>query len=381
MQPAESLSMAGPFNRDDEAIRYSAGHAAGDRPAGRDAGDEPGATDGDRGQDQLGLDGSDDVRDDVRLRRSREPEGADPGTGFWPTLKRAGTEFQEDNMTDWAASLTYYGLLSMFPALIALASILGLFADPVKTSQSLTDIVTQIGPSTAADTFKGPIQSLTSNQSAAGVLLVVGLIGAIYSASGYIGAFTRAANVIWETPEGRSFFKLKPLQMAIALVMVLLLALVAIALVLTGPVVDKVGSAIGVGSTATTVWDIAKWPVLLAILVLMIGVLYYASPNVKLPGFSWITVGSATALVTWIVASAGFAFYVANFGSYDKTYGTLGGVISLLVWLWISNLALLFGMELNAERERSRELAAGVPRADKEIQLEPREDPNDRRTA
>jgi membrane protein len=155
---------------------------------------------------------------------------------------------------------------------------------------------------------------------------------------------------------------------------------VALSLVMTGPVVEQVGGAIGIGSTATDVWDIAKWPVLLAVLVLMIGILYYAAPNVKLPGFKWITVGSAFALVVWILASALFAFYVANFGSYDKTYGTLGGLISLLVWFWISNLALLFGMQLNAERERSRELAAGVPRADKEIQLEPREEPKDKRT-
>ncbi len=283
-------------------------------------------------------------------------------------------------MTDAAAALTYYGLLSLFPALIALVSILGLVADPKETTRSLTDIVTQIGPSTAADTFRGPIESITSNGSAAGVLLIVGLATALWSASGYVGAFIRASNIIWETPEGRSFFKLRPLQILVTLAMIILLALVALSLVLTGPVVDAVGKSIGVGSTATTIWDIAKWPVLLAVLVLMIGILYYAAPNVKLPGFKWITVGSAVALVIWILASAAFAFYVANFGSYDKTYGTLGGLVSLLVWFWISNLALLFGMELNAERERSRELAAGVPRAEKEIQLEPRDEPKDKRT-
>ena len=310
----------------------------------------------------------------------REPEGADPRTGLWPTLKRTALEFQEDNMTDWGAALTYYGLLSLFPALIALVSILGLVADPVETTESLTDIVTDLGPDTAAETFQGPIESITSNQSAAGVLLIVGLATALWSASGYVGAFMRAANVIWETPEGRGFFKLRPLQLLVTLIMVLLLAFVALALVMTGPVVETVGDAIGLGSTATDVWDIAKWPFLVAILILMIGVLYHAAPNVKMPGFKWVTVGSAFALVVWILASAAFAFYVANFGSYDKTYGTLGGLISLLVWFWISNLALLFGLELNAERERSRELAAGVPRADKEIQLEPREEPNDKRT-
>ncbi len=340
-----------------------------------------GITDKDRDEDQIGLDDDDDVRDDVEPRRADyEPEGTDPRSGFWPTLKRAGTEFQEDNMTDWAAALTYYGLLSLFPALIALVSVLGLVADPVETTRAITDVVTQIGPSTAADTFREPIESITSNQSAAGLLLIVGLATALWSASGYVGAFMRAANVIWETPEGRPFLRLRPLQLLVTLMMVILLALVTLSLVLTGPVVEAVGDAIGVGSTAVTIWDIAKWPVLLAVLILMIGVLYYASPNVRLPGFRWITVGSAFALVTWILASAAFAFYVANFGSYDKTYGTLGGLISLLVWLWISNLALLFGMELNAERERSRELAAGVPRAEKEIQLEPRAEPKDKKT-
>jgi membrane protein len=338
-------------------------------------------TDEQRGQDQIGLDDDDDVRDDVEPRRADyEPEGTDPRTGLWPTLKRTALEFQEDNMTDWAAALTYYGLLSLFPALIALVSVLGIFGDPESTTESLTEIVTAIGPSTGADTFSGPIESITSNESAAGVLFFIGLGTALWSASGYIGAFMRAANVIWETPEGRGFLKLRPLQLLVTLAMVLLLALVALSLVLTGPVVEQVGGAIGIGSTATDIWDIAKWPVLVGVLVLMIAILYYAAPNVKLPGFKWVTVGGAFALVVWVLASALFAFYVANFGSYDKTYGTLGGLISLLVWFWISNLALLFGLQLDAERERSRELAAGVPRADKEIQLEPRAEPKEKRT-
>ncbi|UJA19442.1 YihY/virulence factor BrkB family protein [Thermoleophilia bacterium SCSIO 60948] len=322
-----------------------------------------------------------EVREDVEPRRvDYAPTGADTGTGAWPTLKRTAKEFGEDGMTDWAAALTYYGLLSLFPALIALVSILGLFGDPQTTTRALTDVVSDIGPSTAADTFADPIESITSNRSAAGVLFFVGLATALWSASGYIGAFMRASNVIWETPEGRGFFKLRPLQLAVTLLLIFLLALVAIALVLTGPVVDAVGNAIGVGSTFTTVWDIAKWPVLLAVLILMIGVLYYASPNVKLPGFKWITPGSMFAVAVWILASAAFAFYVANFGSYDKTYGSLGAIVTVLVWAWISNLAILFGMELNAERERSRELRAGIPRADKEIQLEPRDTPDRKQT-
>jgi len=327
------------------------------------------------------VEAADPVEEDVEPRRADyEPEGGEEGHRLWPTLKRTVSEFQEDNMTDWAAALTYYGLLSLFPALIALVSIIGLFGDPQTTTKQLTDIVTQIGPSSAADTFKGPIEGIASNQSTAGVLFVVGLATAVWSASGYIGAFMRASNVIWETPEGRPFLKLRPLQLGVTLVMIVLFALVAVSLVLTGPVVEAVGSSIGVGDTALTIWDIAKWPVLVGVLLLMVAILYYAAPNVKLPGFKWITVGGIAALVIWVVASVAFAFYVANFGSYNKTYGTLGGVVSLLVWVWISNLALLLGMELNAERERSRELKAGVPRAAKEIQLEPRAEPSEQKT-
>ncbi|MFN8112726.1 MAG: YihY/virulence factor BrkB family protein [Solirubrobacterales bacterium] len=322
-----------------------------------------------------------EVREQVEPRRADyEPEGTDTRTGAWPTLKKAALEFNEDHMTDWAAALTYYGLLSLFPALIALVSIVGLFGDPESTTQSITDIVTDIGPDSAADTFAGPIQSITDNRSAAGVLFFVGLGAALWSASGYVGAFMRAANVIWETPEGRPFLKLRPLQLGVTLLLVVLFALVAMALVLTGPVVQAVGDSIGIGSTALTIWDIAKWPALLAISIFMVGVLYYAAPNVKLPGFRWLTPGSVFAVCGWIAASAAFAFYVANFGSYDKTYGSLGAIVTLLVWVWISNLALLFGMELNAERERSRELDAGVPRAEKEIQLEPRAEPGTKRT-
>jgi membrane protein len=321
------------------------------------------------------------VRDDVEpTRADYAPEGTDERQGLWPVLKRSATEFREDNMSDWAAALTYYGLLSLFPALIALVSILGLFGDPATTTQQITDIVTQIGPSSAADTFSGPIESITSNQSAAGIMFVVGLAVALWSASNYVGAFMRASNIAWETPEGRSFLRLRPLQIVVTLAMVIMLAVVALAIVLTGPIVEAVGSSIGIGDTALQIWDIAKWPVLLGVVILMFSVLYYAAPNVKLPGFRWITPGSLFAVVVWLIASALFALYVANFGSYDKTYGTLGGVVTVLVWMWITNLALLLGVEINAERERSRELAGDVPRAEREIQLEPRAEPKDKRT-
>ena len=284
-------------------------------------------------------------------------------------------EFQEDNLSDWAAALTYYGLLSLFPALIAMVSLLGLFGDPKTTTSSLTEIITSIGPESAAETFSGPIESIISNQRAAGFALVLGLAVALWSASAYVGAFMRASNIIYETAEGRPFWKLRPLQLAVTLAMVLLMVALALGLVLTGPVVEAVAGPIGLGDTAVDIWGIAKWPVMVAIFILMVDVLYYASPNAKLRGFRWVTPGCLVALAVWAIASAAFAFYVANFGSYDKTYGTLGGLVALLVWFWISNLAVLFGHQLNAERERSAEIEEGLPRAEQEIQLEPRAEP------
>ncbi len=298
-------------------------------------------------------------------------------SGFWATLKRTASEFREDNLTDWAAALTYYGLLSLFPALIAMVSLLGLFGDPRTTTSGLTEIITSIGPESAAQTFEGPINSVVSNQSAAGFAFVFGLLVALWSASAYIGAFMRASNVIYETEEGRPFWKLRPLQLAVTLVMVVAMALLALGLVLTGPIVEAVAGPVGLGQTAVDVWDVAKWPAMVAIFVLMVDLLYYASPNAKLRGFRWVTPGCLVAMAAWAIASAAFATYVANFGSYDKTYGTLGGLVALLVWLWITNLAILFGHQLNAERERSAEIEEGTPRAEREIQLEPRAVPKE----
>lgn len=190
----------------------------------------------------------------------------------------------------------------------------------------------------------------------------------------------RASNVIYETPEGRPVWKLRPLQMLVTLIMLLLLALVAAALVLTGPIVSAVAKPLGIGSTAINIWDIAKWPVLLIVVITMFGVLFYASPNVKLVGFKWVSPGALFAVVIWLIASALFAFYVANFSSYDKTYGTLGGLVIFLVWMWLTNTAILLGMELNAERERSRELKAGIPGADRELQLDARDTPRRQKT-
>jgi membrane protein len=316
----------------------------------------------------------DDKVNDTRLDNA--PEGADKTATTGGTLKRTLKEFSEDNLTDWAAALTYYGTLALFPALIALLSIVGLLTNP----QQLTTALTAVVPQQAASTLNPVIQQIAGNTGTAGFGLVLGLAAAIWSASGYVGAFTRAANVVYETPEGRKIWKLKPLQLLVTLVGVLFAALVVAMLVLSGPVVDAVGQAIGLGSTVLTVWSWAKWPVVVLIVMLMIAVLYYSTPNVKLRGFRFTSPGAAVALLVWAVASALFAFYVANFSNYNATYGALAGVIVFLVWFWLTNVALLFGIELDAEIERTKELKEGVPLAEKEIQLDARAEPKDRHT-
>lgn len=320
--------------------------------------------------------------DEPTERRDRDfaPTGVERRTGLWPTLKRTALEFQEDNLSDWAATLTYYGLLALFPALIALVSIVGLVADPDSTTDTLTDIVTDVGPDTAAETFAGPIEQVTQSRSTAGFALIAGTLVALWSASSYLGAFIRASNVIYETREGRPFWKLRPLQVVMTLVILVLLAVMALGVVLTGPIVSAVAEPIGVSDTAVSIWNIAKWGLIALLFVLMIGLLYYASPNVKQRGLKWITPGGIFALIAWLVASGAFALYVSQFGSYNKTYGSLAGVVVVLVWMWITNLAILFGHELNAERERDVQLEEGLPGAEKELQLEPRDEPEPRRT-
>jgi membrane protein len=333
-----------------------------------------------RGDDASGSAGN--GGDDPTERRGRDyvPEGVERKTGSWPTLKRTALEFQEDNLTDWAATLTYFGLLALFPALIVLVSIVGLVGDPQSTTDTLTDIVTKVGPDSAASTFEGPIKQVTESRATAGFALIASTLVALWSASGYLGAFIRASNVIYETREGRPFWKLRPLQLLMTFVVVLLLAVMALGVVLTGPIVSDVAEPIGVSDTAVSIWNYAKWLLIAVLFVLMIGLIYYASPNVKQRGFSWITPGGLVALVVWLIASAGFGLYASQFGSYNKVYGSLAGVVIILIWMWITNLAILFGHELNAERERNVQLEEGLPGAEKEIQLEPRDEPGRRRT-
>ena len=280
-------------------------------------------------------------------------------------------EFTKDQCPDLAAALTYYSVLSVFPALLALVSLLGIFGQAEKTTAALLEIVQGFAPADTVKAIRQPIEQLTSS-STAGFTLVIGILIALWSASGYVGAFGRAMNRVYEVDEGRPFIKLRGTMLVVTVVTVLIVAVLAFMLVLTGPVAEAVGNAVGLGGTFLAVWNIAKWPVVLLLVILAIAILYYATPNVKQPKFRWMSLGSSIALVIFMLASLGFAFYVANYSSYNKTYGAIGGVIVTLLWLWILNMSLLFGAEFDAEMERGRQLQAGIE-AEETIQLPPRD--------
>jgi membrane protein len=291
---------------------------------------------------------------------------------IWRTLR----EFNDDHITDLAAALTYYGVLAIFPTLIVILSVLGLIGP--SATQPILDNLNTVAPGPAKSILSGAVSDIQSHQGTAGLAFVVGLVVALWSASGYIGAFMRAANVVWDVPEGRPFYKTLPIRFGITLLTVVLLTLSALAVVFTGSLAGRLGELLGVGSAVVMIWDIVKWPVMLLNAAGILAILYYTAPNVRQPGFRWVSEGSVLAVVLWLVASALFAAYVANFGSYNKTYGALTSVIVFLIWLWITNIAILLGAELNAELERGRQMAAGRP-ADAEPYVPLREEPKPRR--
>ncbi|MGO4189661.1 YihY/virulence factor BrkB family protein [Pseudarthrobacter sp. TAF60_1] len=303
---------------------------------------------------------------------SRKPDRpTDVTKPSWKFIaKKTLREFSKDQCPDLAAALTYYSVLSIFPALLALVSLLGIFGDPQKTTSALLDIVQGFAPGQTVDTIRPVVQDLASS-SAAGLTFILGLLTAIWSASGYVGAFGRAMNRVYEIDEGRAFVKLRGTMLGVTVVNLLIVVVIAAMLVLSGPVAESVGNLIGLGGAFLTVWNIAKWPVMLALIIVAIAILYYATPNVKQPKFRWMSMGSAIAVVVFLLASLAFGFYVAYSNSYNKTYGAIGGVIVALLWLWILNMSLLFGAEFDAETERGRQLQAGIE-AEETIQLPPR---------
>ncbi|MFF5505045.1 YihY/virulence factor BrkB family protein [Streptomyces roseolus] len=302
----------------------------------------------------------------------RAPDSpSDLPKGTWlAVLKGAVREFTDDELTDRAAALTYYGVLSLFPGLLALVSLLGISGQ--RTTDRVMDSLRELAPGPARDVLEQALAALSGNTGTGTVMAVVGLLVALWSSSGYVGAFMRAANRVHDVPEGRPVWKLLPIRIGMTAALMLMAAAGALLLVLSGDVARRAGDALGVGDTALTVWSVAKWPALLLLAVVMIALLYWASPNAEGRGWRWITPGSVLALLIWMAASAGFAVYVSHFSSYNRVYGTMAGVIVFLVWLWISNLAVLLGLEVDAELLRRRAVAGGMP-PDREPYVQPRD--------
>lgn len=286
-------------------------------------------------------------------------------------IVKTAREFSADQCVDAAAALTYYAVLSMFPALLAVFSLLGVFGQNDEAADAVLGIVEDVAPGDTADTLREPIQQL-SQAPGAGLALVIGIVVAVWSASRYVGAFSRAMNRVYEVDEGRPFWKIKPMQLIVTLVAVVSIVIVAAALVLSGDVVDAIGSAIGAGEAVVITWNIVRWPLLVFVVVFLVAVLYYATPNVKQPKFRWISLGALLAILVLGLGSLGFGIYTANFSNYDRTYGSLAGVIIFLLWLWMANLALLFGAEFDAELERARQLQGGIE-AERDLQLPARD--------
>ncbi|HLL65292.1 MAG TPA: YihY/virulence factor BrkB family protein [Micromonosporaceae bacterium] len=294
-----------------------------------------------------------------------------PKESWFAILKRSGKQFSQDNLTDWAAALTYYGVLSIFPGLLVLISLLGLTGQG--TTDKVVDNVEGLAPGAVATLFEQAVTNLQESQSeAAGFAAIVGVLAALWSASGYIGAFMRASNAIYDVPEGRPIWKTIPIRIGVTIITGFLVAVSALMVVFTGGLARALGNLVGLGGGFVRVWDIAKWPVIAMMVALLFAILYWASPNAKHGGFRWVSPGGVLAVVIWLIASGLFAFYVANFGSYNKTYGSFAAVIIFLVWLWISNIAILLGAEFDAEMQRGRAIAAGHP-ADEEPYLELRD--------
>lgn len=296
------------------------------------------------------------------------------GRGWKYTARKAYREFTDDQCTDLAAALTYYAVLSIFPALIAVLSLLGVVGQSQKTIDAVMPVLDDVVGEEGASTLEPVITSLASAPGA-GLALVLALATALWSASGYVTAFGRAMNRVYEIEEGRPFYKLRPVMLVVTLGMLLLVVLVALMLVLSGSVATAVGDAVGLGSTVLTVWTVAKWPVILVVVVFIVALLYYSTPNVKQPKFRFVSVGAGIAILVWVLASLLFGLYVSQFSSYGKTYGSMAGVVIFLLWLWITNLALLFGAEVDAELERTRQLEGGIE-AERDLQLPPRDTKN-----
>ena len=282
-----------------------------------------------------------------------------PKAGWVSILKRSVKQFKHDDITDRAAALTYFGVLAIFPGMLVLVSIMGLVGQ--SRAQTVLDNISQVAPGAVTDFLGTVITQVQGKAGAASIAAIAGLVLAVWAASAYVAAFIRASNSIYEVDEGRPIWKTLPLRVLLTLAVVVMLVICVAIIAVTGPVATQLGEAFGIGDALVLTWNIAKWPVLIIVVSLMFSLLYTASPNVKQPRFRWITLGGVIAVVLWLVASLLFAVYVAFAGSYNRTYGSLATVIIFLVWLWISNIAILLGLEFDAETQRERAIRAGMP--------------------
>lgn len=277
---------------------------------------------------------------------------------WWGVLVRSVRGFRRDRCLDFAASLTYWSLLAMFPALVMVVALVGLVATGQAAVDAIVETVAELAPAQAAGAIETRIREVTEQRSGTGALLSVGAIGALWTASAYLRSFTRAANAVHEVVESRPAYRLVPLQLALTVLGLLIASVVVAALVVSGPVARAVGSAIGAGDLAVATWEVVKWPVLLVLALVLLSLLFWVAPDVPRPRLRWLAVGGLATVVIAAVASAGFGIYVANLGTYDVTYGALGAVIVFLVWLFLVNCAVLLGVEINAELQRGRRLQA-----------------------
>ncbi len=292
-------------------------------------------------------------------------------------VKRAVAKFSQDQCTDKAAALTYFSMQSLFPGLIAVLSLINVFGNGKQTTQKLVEILAGILGKSPSDPSLDKITTFIDNVNTTGggwIALIIGVLASLWSASGYVGGFSRALNKIYEIGEGRPVWKLRPQLLLVTAVEVVLIIIVMVALVTSGSVAREIGKQIGLGHQAVQVWGIAKWPFVVFIVVFIIGMLYWATPNVakmKRDIFSW---GALFAFVIWVVGSVGLVLYVGftQGSSYQKTYGAFAGAIIFMLWLWITNLAMLFGAEMDAELIRTRQLRAGLD-AEEIVQLPARD--------
>lgn len=275
------------------------------------------------------------------------------------SLKRSVAEFSRDQCSDIAAALTYYSVLSVFPALIAGVSLLSLVGEAERTQEFILEMFREMVDASFVESIE-PIVEVVTATSGAGIGLVVGILAAMWTASNYVNAFSRAMNRIYETEEGRSVLVLRPLLYAVTAGLILMVVSAAMMLVVSGPVVEALGNVVGMGDAAMAALDYATIPSLLLVAALCIALLYYCTPNIGQPGAKWVLPGALAAILVMSAATVGVGFYVGNFASYEATYGALAGVIIFLFWIYIMNMVLLFGAQLNSELERGRQLQAGI---------------------